>query len=80
MVKMADVKAGKLDASWKPRAGSPGVPREIFEALATRLMTGILLDMSAGLLSVSDEWNRLLPDYEFTPADVFLTEAWLGKP
>ncbi|KAK3688822.1 hypothetical protein B0T22DRAFT_375879 [Podospora appendiculata] len=30
--------------------------------------------------SVSDEWNRLLPDYKFAEIGAFLTEAWAGKP
>jgi hypothetical protein len=44
------------------------------------LMSGILLGISAGALDVSDEWNRLLPDYKLTQAEDFLTEAWRGKP
>jgi hypothetical protein len=28
---------------------------------------------------VSDEWNRLLPDYRFTGAEEFLEKAWVGK-
>jgi hypothetical protein len=28
---------------------------------------------------VSDEWNRLLPDYRFTDAEDFLSKHWAGK-
>ncbi|GJN70269.1 hypothetical protein PLIIFM63780_003142 [Purpureocillium lilacinum] len=75
-----DLKAGELKSSWKPTAGHPAFSPEQFEAISTKLMAGILLGISAGALRVSDEWNRLLPDYRFTHADDFLTEAWCDKP
>jgi hypothetical protein len=28
---------------------------------------------------VSDQWNRLLPDYKFTDAEEFLEKYWTGK-
>ena len=75
-----DLKAGELKSSWKPTAGHPAFSPEQLEAISTKLMAGILLGISAGALRVSDEWNRLLPDYRFTQADDFLTEAWCDKP
>lgn len=75
-----DLKAGELKSSWKPTAGHPAFSPEQFEAISTKLMAGILLGISAGALRVSDEWNRLLPDYRLTQADDFLTEAWCDKP
>lgn len=44
------------------------------------VLAGVLLAVNANELHVSDSWNRLLPDYEFTAVDEFLTEAWSGKP
>ncbi|KAJ4176093.1 hypothetical protein NW755_014615, partial [Fusarium falciforme] len=32
--------------------------------------------VSAGNFEISDEWNKLLPDYEFTQPKEFLREAW----
>jgi hypothetical protein len=40
----------------------------------------ILLAISENAYCVSDAWNRLLPDYKFTAAEEFLSEAWSGKP
>jgi hypothetical protein len=39
---------------------------------------GIVLGFSEGGWSVSDEWNRLLPDYEFVRADDFLNKWFAG--
>lgn len=43
------------------------------------MVAGMLLGISVGAMSVSDEWNRLLPDLEFTRAEEFLKDAWKGK-
>lgn len=48
--------------------------------MAKGFLSGMLLGISAGVLKVSNEWNRLLPDYEFTRAEEFLTEVWESKP
>jgi len=31
------------------------------------------------VLKVTDEWNQLLPDYQFTQASEFLVEFWRDK-
>lgn len=79
-LKAADLEAGQLNASWKAESGHAAFQSEEFEAMAAFLMSGVLLGLSAGALNVSDEWNRLLPDYKFTSAEDFLAEAWSGKP
>lgn len=43
-------------------------------------MASILLAISKNAYAVSDDWNQLLPDYRFTAAEDFLSEAWGGKP
>lgn len=47
-----------------------------FLAMAAR---GILLGMSRGAYTVTDEWNRLLPDYEFTQVEDFIKGVWGAK-
>lgn len=79
-LKPDELKAGVVKCSWLPTVDHPGIPREQAEALAPMLVTGMLLGISAGVLNVSDEWNRLLPDYQFTEAEEFLTEVWRDKP
>ena len=79
-LKADDLKAGAAKCSWLPTVDHPGIPREQAEALAPKLVAGMLLAISTGALKVTDEWNRLLPDYHFTQAAEFLAEAWRDKP
>lgn len=41
---------------------------------------GVLVEYVAGLKrgvwTVSDEWNKLLPDFEFTSAESYLKGIW----
>lgn len=78
-LKVDDLKAGVANCSWLPTVDHPGIPREQAEALAPKLVSGMLLGISAGALNVTDEWNRLLPDYQFTQAAEFLAGAWYNK-
>jgi hypothetical protein len=32
--------------------------------------------LAAGGWSISDEWNRLLPDYKFISAEEYLSNVW----
>jgi hypothetical protein len=79
-LKADDLKAGVVKSSWLPKADHHSFTPEEATALAENVTAGILLGISAGALNVSDEWNKLLPDYKFTKAEDFLTEAWRGKP
>jgi hypothetical protein len=43
-------------------------------------LIGMQLAFGEGAFDTGDEWNRLLPDYEFTDVESFLRKAWDGKP
>lgn len=78
-MKAEDLEAGTWETSWTPTVEHPSIPPEQ-AAVASKYMTSrILLAVNAGSYAVSDEWNSLLPDFEFTPVEKFLTEAWKGK-
>lgn len=53
-------------------------PEEIatFLDVATK---GILVGIGCGAYAVTDEWNRLLPDYEFTQVGDFVKKVWAGR-
>jgi hypothetical protein len=51
---------------------------QVREELAANLLKGLLLGFQDGAFQVSDEWNKLLPDYKFTQPEEFLTKAWAG--
>ncbi|KAL2144654.1 hypothetical protein VTI28DRAFT_8865 [Corynascus sepedonium] len=79
-LKADDLKAGVVRATWLPKPDHPSYSTEQVEALAEQLTAGITLGFASGAMSVSDEWNRLLPDYQFAKAGDYLVEAWRGKP
>ncbi|QKX61051.1 uncharacterized protein TRUGW13939_08197 [Talaromyces rugulosus] len=74
-----DLKVEKIQSTWRPKVDHPSMPPEQTDALAGKLLSGVLLAISAGAFQVSDEWNRLLPDYQFTGADDFLSRFWQDK-
>jgi hypothetical protein len=75
-----DLKAGVVKSSWLPKADHPAIPRDQVDALSARFIAGLILGIDAGSMAVSDEWNRLLPDYKFVGAEDFLSKAWQDKP
>ena len=44
------------------------------------MTAGMLQAFNANAFYSTNEWNKLLPDLEFTSAEEFLTKAWEGKP
>ncbi|KAK3312309.1 hypothetical protein B0H66DRAFT_396595 [Apodospora peruviana] len=79
-LKTEDLKTGEIKSSWWPRVGHPSVPKEQVDAMSKMFLAGCLLGAAAGAYTVSDEWNRLLPDYKFTGIEEFLSDVWAGKP
>ncbi|KAH6641240.1 hypothetical protein F5144DRAFT_618821 [Chaetomium tenue] len=79
-MKADDLKAGRVKSTWLPTPDHPSFTPEQVTEFTEYMTAGILLGISAGALSVSDEWNQLLPDYRFTKAEEFLAEFWRGKP
>ncbi|KAJ5722024.1 hypothetical protein N7488_000059 [Penicillium malachiteum] len=81
-----EFEAGTWTTSWTPAFDHPAIPVEQRASLAKFITGGMLLAVNANQLHVSDSWNKLLPDYQFTSIDDFLTEAWsaygvnLGNP
>lgn len=74
-LKSEDLHADSVKASWLPSVEHPILPQLSPEILAS-FTKGLLLSFNSGSFSVSDEWNKLLPDYKFTSPDEFLTKAW----
>jgi hypothetical protein len=70
---------GTWESSWLPHADHPSIKPEHAEAASRAMVPALLLAIRDGMFVSGDEWNRLLPDYEFTSAEDFLREAWKGK-
>lgn len=79
-MKVEDLEAGNLKASWGLKAVHQAVPEGQAAALLKAVSIGILLSSSKGAWDSSDEWNRFLPDHEFTSVEGFLSKIWEGKP
>ncbi|KAK5993993.1 Oxidoreductase swnN-like protein [Cladobotryum mycophilum] len=82
-VTIEDLEAGNLVASWSLGKRHPSFTDDQAEELAGMLKTVListLLSSAKGAWDVSDAWNKLLPDYQFTQIEDFLAEVWVGKP
>ncbi|KAL4803234.1 hypothetical protein BDV18DRAFT_145426 [Aspergillus unguis] len=67
------------ETSWVPKNEHPSVPRELVEQFARPATKGICLGFGEGEWAVSDEWNALIGEYEFTKAEEFLKAFWEGR-
>ncbi|KAF1969696.1 NAD(P)-binding protein [Bimuria novae-zelandiae CBS 107.79] len=79
----SDILAGEWKASWVPVIDHPAMKalgKEALDAMSKHITGRVLLAMEAGGYVVNDNWNRLIPEYQFTKLEPFLTEAWRGKP
>ncbi|KAL2810279.1 NmrA-like family-domain-containing protein [Aspergillus granulosus] len=79
-IKAADFEAGTWETSWIPRVDHPSIPPEQVEFFSKLGVAGITRAISSGAFAVSDEWNKLVPEYEFTRVEPFLEGVWDGKP
>lgn len=79
-VQVEDLEAGNLKSSWGLQAVHHAVPDDQAQALLKQVAIGFLLSSSKGAWDVSDDFNQMFPDYEFTSIEDFLTKVWEGKP
>jgi hypothetical protein len=79
-VKLEDLENGILTASWTLETSHPSVTGDQVEKMLKTVLIGTLLSSAKGAWDVSDEVNKLLPDFKFTQIEDFLTKAWEGKP
>jgi hypothetical protein len=79
-VKATDLEAGKLSASWTVAKKHTAVANEDASALFKTVTVGMLLSSIKRAWEVSDELNKLFPDYRFQEIKTFLTHIWANKP
>ncbi|KAK5023210.1 hypothetical protein LTS07_009432 [Exophiala sideris] len=79
VVKMEDLEAGNLTASWKLEASHPSVSGGEATKMMKTVLVGMLLSSAKGAWEVSDEWNQLLPEFKFTEIEDFLRNVWEKK-
>lgn len=79
-LKVEDLEAGDLNSSWSLQAVHHAVPDDQTQALLKQVAIGFLLSSSKGAWDVSDDFNQIFPDFEFTSLENLLTRTWEGKP
>lgn len=75
-VELDDLKAGKLKTSWAPSADHPAIAPEQLRAAAEMFTTYSLLSIHRGDWDLPDQWNRLLPDFQYVSLEDFLRNSW----
>ncbi|KLU92206.1 hypothetical protein MAPG_11152 [Magnaporthiopsis poae ATCC 64411] len=78
-VKMEDLEAGRLATKWLPKLDHPAMASGLTEEMSRGFLVGIVRALAVGGWDTSDEWNKLLPDMEFTGLERFLTPLFKGK-
>lgn len=76
---MEDLLAGELKTEHYPRLNLPSIPEDQVEAFSKTATIGVLISISNEVWNVSDEWNKLLPDYEFTKVQDYVEGVWGGR-
>ncbi|KAH7159717.1 hypothetical protein B0J13DRAFT_580930 [Dactylonectria estremocensis] len=70
-------KAGTAELPWCPQLTHKGVPSEMRTEMSRHIALAYMTSFAEGAWSVSDEWNRLLPDYSFSSAEEYLRKVWM---
>ncbi|KAK3382604.1 hypothetical protein B0T24DRAFT_653624 [Lasiosphaeria ovina] len=80
-LKLDDLRAMHITSSRVPMVPHRSVPPGMVERFSRMFLSNIFLKISAadGGWGVSDEWNSIFPDHEFTSIEAFLTEVCAGK-
>ncbi|KAF5980755.1 hypothetical protein FCOIX_4659 [Fusarium coicis] len=72
-----DLKTRNVTTSWYPVVEHYSLPIEMSEPVSQGLLVEYMAALKRGVWTVSDEWNKLLPDFEFTTAESYLKGIWL---
>ncbi|KAL2015999.1 hypothetical protein VTK56DRAFT_4467 [Thermocarpiscus australiensis] len=76
-----DLKCGVVKSSWLPEFKGPaarGLDEAAKREFSKQLVIGMLLTLAEGDTVVSDDWNRIFPDFKFTSVQEFLANIPSG--
>jgi hypothetical protein len=79
-VKLEDLEDGNLKTSWILQTRHPSISEDQAATFMKSVLISTLLGGAKGAWAVSDEFNRILPDYKFAKIEEFLARVWEGKP
>lgn len=75
-IRSEDIRKGELKSSWIPPLAHPVIPVEHRKQFSRDFVIMFMDAILRGSWVTSDEWNKRFPDYKFTSAREYLTEAW----
>ena len=73
------VRSEQFETPWLPLFEGEGLTQQQMRDFSKVILKGSLLSALCQSWVVSNEWNRLLPDYKFESAERFLEKVWAGK-
>lgn len=79
-LKVEDLEAGELKCPWGLQAVHHAVSDDQAQIFLKQVAIGLLLSSTKGAWDVSDDFNQVFPDYEFTSIESFLRKTWEGRP
>ncbi|KAF9870063.1 hypothetical protein CkaCkLH20_12422 [Colletotrichum karsti] len=71
-----DILSGQLSAEWVPILKHPGIPVGQEVVMSRFTAQQFIQGTITGAWDVSDDWNKLMPNFTFTSAKDYLTEIW----
>ncbi|KAK4205099.1 hypothetical protein QBC40DRAFT_261097 [Triangularia verruculosa] len=83
LLDLDSLRRGEWNGSWVKPLDHPSVQHldeETRAAFSRAAFSGFLLALAEGDMVVSDEWNRIFPDYKFTGVEEFVSNFWVGRP
>lgn len=78
-VSKADLDAGDLKTPWCPILAHPAIPKEQLEPMSRKINLEVLKGIADNEWVVGEDWNRLLPAFQFKDPVQFLTKWWAGR-
>lgn len=70
-----DLAAGALNVEMPPLA-HPSIPEDQRKAWHVPGWVGLLSATAKGAWTVSDEWNKIFPDYKFETVEDYVKKVW----
>ena len=77
-LEVEDLEAGLVKTASLPLLAHASLPEDERIKFSKQILRGLTLNAVTGAGTVSDEWNKIFPDYKFVTAEEFLTGVF-GK-
>lgn len=71
-----ECKEGKASLPWCPLLTHPGIPVDMRLQFSEIVIQRYIVSLADGGWCVSDEWNRVFPDFKFTSAEEYVRKVW----